>query len=86
MITLFVTTTEVDPVPFVVETRLGFVFTGIATNDTTTVVSLNNFYQVWDSDETKEYGYMLGISLWTTLSLYNVWCFFGHAMFHTEIR
>ena len=45
---------ELDPVPFVVETLLGFEFTGNATNDSTTVVQLNNFYQVLDSNDRKK--------------------------------
>ena len=48
---LFVTTTEEDPVPFVVETLLGFVFTGNATNDSTTIVPLNSAYQVHNSSD-----------------------------------
>ena len=48
---LFVTTTEEDPVPFVVETLLGFVFTGNTTNNSTTIVQLNSSYQVHDSSD-----------------------------------
>ena len=48
---LFITTTEEDPVPFVVETLLGFVFTGNATNDATTIVQLNSSYQVHNSSD-----------------------------------
>ena len=48
---LFVTTTEVDPVLFVVETLLGFVFSGTATNNSTTIVPLNNTYQVHNSSD-----------------------------------
>ena len=51
-LTLFVTTTEEDPVPFVVETLLGFMYTGTATNDSTTTVELSNSYQVHDSNDT----------------------------------
>ena len=48
---LFVTTTEVDPVLFVVETLLGHVFTGNATYNSTTIVPLNNTYQVHNSSD-----------------------------------
>ena len=50
-LTLYVTTTEEDPVPFVVETLLGFVFTGNATNNSTTIVQLNSAYQVHNSSD-----------------------------------
>ena len=53
-LTLFVTTVEKDPVPFVVETMHGIVFTGNATNISTTIVRLNNSYQVQDSSERNE--------------------------------
>ena len=50
-LTLYVTTTEVGPVPFVVETLLGFMYTGTATNNSTTVVQLDSSYQVRESNE-----------------------------------
>ena len=48
-LTLFVTTTEVGPVLFVIETLLGFMFTGIAMNNSTTVVHLSDSYKVHNS-------------------------------------
>ena len=50
-LTLYISTTEVDPVLFVVETLLGFFFTGNATNNSTTIVHLNNSYQVHNSSD-----------------------------------
>ena len=50
-LTLFVSTTEPVPVPFKVETMLGIVFTGNATNNSTTVVYLYNSYQVQNSSD-----------------------------------
>ena len=49
-LTLYVTTTEVGPVPFVVETMLGFEYTGTATNNSTTMVQLDSSYQVRESN------------------------------------
>ena len=50
---LLITTREPDPVPFTVQTLLGFSFTGVASHDTSTVVSLGNYntYQVLSSEE-----------------------------------
>ena len=48
---LFITTREPDPVPFTVQTLLGFNFTGVAVHNTITAVSLGNTYQVFSSDE-----------------------------------
>ena len=53
-LTLYVTTTEVGPVPFVVETLLGFMYTGTATNNSTTMVRLDSSYQVRESNETNK--------------------------------
>ena len=50
-LTLFVTTAEMDPIPFVVETMHSFIFTGIATNNSTTIVRLNDSYQVQNSSD-----------------------------------
>ena len=46
---LFITTREPDPVPFTVQTLLGFYFTGVAMQNTTTVVPLGGSYQVFSS-------------------------------------
>ena len=48
---LFVSTREPDPVNFTVDTLLGLNFTGIVTPNSTTVVTLNNTYQVISSTE-----------------------------------
>ena len=44
---LFVTTTEPNPVAFTVETLMGFSFTGVATNNVTTQVTLPSDIQVF---------------------------------------
>ena len=48
---LLITTREPDPVTFTVDTLLGFHFSGVATHDSTTVVTLDSSYQVTDSSE-----------------------------------
>lgn len=48
---LLITTREPDPVPYMVQTLLGFNFTGIAMPNRTTVVPLGNTYQVFSSEE-----------------------------------
>ena len=50
---LFVTTTEPNPVAFTVETLMGFSFTGVATNNVTTRVTLPSDIQVFSESITE---------------------------------
>ena len=51
---VFITTSESDPVPFTVDTLLGFEFSGVATRDYTTVISFGNSYQVFNSSDRRK--------------------------------
>ena len=53
---LFVTTTEPNPVTFTVETLTGFSFTGVATNNATTQVTLPSDIQVNTNNITEQKG------------------------------
>ena len=54
LLQLFITTSESGPVPFKCESLLGFNNSYIATHDSTTVIQLNNSYQVLSSNDSNK--------------------------------